>query len=357
MARKLRVLVDIGHPAHVHMFKNVIRILQQRGHHVLVLLMDKDNAGLLLRQNDIDHIRVGSSSPCLVKKLLTYAVYWSKVLRIAHRWKPDFFIGESSPSTYVSRLMGKTSIMLFQNEHAFLDMKTFMPTTDVVLASTSFSDRLPAGRTVRFPGNAAMMYLHPDYFTPVSGEELGIQGRYIVVRLVAWSATHDQGERGISRSELASFLRKLERFGRVVLSSEEALPEELEIYRMPVPPEDIHHVLANSIYHIGEGATMVMEAADLGVRSVYISTIRRGYLDDLEKEHGLVKCFNTLAEAEETIMEELDAVSGRNMPCSGFTDLNRLMVDLMEDHPGLFRRMRSRKWWEQPDLRSRYIFR
>jgi predicted glycosyltransferase len=38
----LRVLIDIGHPAHVHFFKNTIWNLEKKGHKVMVVSRDKD---------------------------------------------------------------------------------------------------------------------------------------------------------------------------------------------------------------------------------------------------------------------------------------------------------------------------
>jgi hypothetical protein len=40
----LKILIDIGHPAHVHFFRNAIRVLEGRGHDVKVTARDKGMA-------------------------------------------------------------------------------------------------------------------------------------------------------------------------------------------------------------------------------------------------------------------------------------------------------------------------
>lgn len=44
----MRVLVDIGHPGHVHFYKHAIWELQARGHEVLVSAREKDVTRALL---------------------------------------------------------------------------------------------------------------------------------------------------------------------------------------------------------------------------------------------------------------------------------------------------------------------
>ena len=46
----MRVLVDIGHPGHVHFYKHIIWKLQGQGHEVLVSARDKDVTLALLEQ-------------------------------------------------------------------------------------------------------------------------------------------------------------------------------------------------------------------------------------------------------------------------------------------------------------------
>jgi len=41
---KMKILIDIGHPAHVHLFRNLIKNLEHKGHFVLVTVKDIPSA-------------------------------------------------------------------------------------------------------------------------------------------------------------------------------------------------------------------------------------------------------------------------------------------------------------------------
>jgi len=40
----MKILIDMGHPAHVHSFRNAIREPEKQGHQVKVTVRDKDVA-------------------------------------------------------------------------------------------------------------------------------------------------------------------------------------------------------------------------------------------------------------------------------------------------------------------------
>ena len=47
----MRILIDIGHPAHVHMFRNFAHIMESKGNEVIFTLRDKDCEIYLLEKN------------------------------------------------------------------------------------------------------------------------------------------------------------------------------------------------------------------------------------------------------------------------------------------------------------------
>ena len=54
----MRILFDIGHPAHVHLFRNARRILQDRGHETVVVSRDKEVARDLAERSGTELIQV-----------------------------------------------------------------------------------------------------------------------------------------------------------------------------------------------------------------------------------------------------------------------------------------------------------
>ena len=52
----MKILFDMGHPAHVHFFKNTIWELEKKGHQVKVTARDKDVTIALLEAYGIAHV-------------------------------------------------------------------------------------------------------------------------------------------------------------------------------------------------------------------------------------------------------------------------------------------------------------
>lgn len=76
--------------------------------------------------------------------------------------------------------------------------------------------------------------------------------------------------------------------GKVYISSEAPLPDDLKTHAAPFRIEDIHHILAFAAMAGGESATMASEAAVLGVPALFISKAGRGYTSEQEDKYGLV---------------------------------------------------------------------
>jgi len=70
----MKILIDIGHPAHVHFFHHPIRLLQEEGHELLVTSRDKEMALELLDRLGVPHTPLsrhsGGGVSALVRELL-----------------------------------------------------------------------------------------------------------------------------------------------------------------------------------------------------------------------------------------------------------------------------------------------
>ena len=53
----MKILIDIGHPAHVHYFKNFIKIMNKKGHETLVVARNRDCIFELLKFENIQMLR------------------------------------------------------------------------------------------------------------------------------------------------------------------------------------------------------------------------------------------------------------------------------------------------------------
>ena len=54
----MRIIIDILHPAHVHVFKNFIWKMKEKRHQVLVTARDKDVALRLLEAYGIKYVKI-----------------------------------------------------------------------------------------------------------------------------------------------------------------------------------------------------------------------------------------------------------------------------------------------------------
>ena len=54
----LKIFIDIGHPAHVHYFRNSIKILKEKGHRFCITARDKDVTIQLMNEYEIDFFKM-----------------------------------------------------------------------------------------------------------------------------------------------------------------------------------------------------------------------------------------------------------------------------------------------------------
>ena len=283
----MKILIDIGHPAHVHYFRNFISIMKKKGHEFLIVARDKEVSLHLLKAYDIPFVPRGKGGKSLAGKLLYLIKADLIVLKHARKFKPDLFLSMGSTiAAHVSRLMGKPHIALDDTEHAKFDLLMYPPFTDAMLNPYPFFKDL-GKKQIRFQGFLEHCYLHPHYFTPDPGifSKLGIDPfeRYALVRFVSWKAGHDMGKARISNAFKTQLVEELRQHCRVFISSENTLSAELEKYKLPTLPEDLHHVLSFASLFVGEGATMASECALMGTPAIYINSLTVGYVTEEER--------------------------------------------------------------------------
>lgn len=299
----MNILIDIGHPAHVHYFRNFIRVMETEGHRFLVTARRKEVSQDLLKAYGIPFVDRGTGRDSMVGKFLYLPKADWILWREARRFKPDLFMSFSSPyAAQVSKLMGKPHIAFDDTEHAALGRLLYRPFTDVVLSPDSYRGE-PAPKQILFNGYMELLYLHPKRFTPPDdiSDLIPVPAgeRFVLLRFVSWNATHDKGHAGMSLANKRLAVARFSEHAHVLISSEGPLPEDLERYRIRIPPHRMHDVLAHAALFFGESATMASESAMLGTPAVYLDNDGRGYTDDLEKRYGLVANF-TESEADQS---------------------------------------------------------
>jgi predicted glycosyltransferase len=287
-------IFDIGHPAHVHYFKSLIKRLNANGHETLVFARDKECTHELLKSEGIPFVSRGTGKNSLTGKLL-YIIQTdlSLMMRLMGKRK-DVFIGFASPyAAHTAWIFRKRSITIDDTDKASLSHKLYLPFTSTVVTPVFFEKNL-GKKQVRFNSFMELSYLHPSVFKPVGDafQLLGIEQDtpYAIVRFVSWGANHDVGQRGMSTEEKRSVIDLLSNHYRVFISAEGELPPDLQPLRLRIGASELHTVLNRAQLYVGEGATMAAEACMLGVPAIYTNTLTAGTLHEMEKR-GLLRIF------------------------------------------------------------------
>lgn len=292
----MRVLFDIGHPAHVHLFRHGVASLERDGHRVLVTASEKEIATQLLREFGIPYVSLGRPGSSVAEKGARLALSTLNLLRIAARFRPDVLVAVSPVrAAPVAWALHRPCIGLDDTEHAELAHRLYMPFVTTLLTPECYE--LNHGKKqVRYAGYHELAYLHSKYFTPdpsVLGREGLTEGQpFSVVRFVSWQAAHDIGQGGFSHEGRLRLVQELSRYGRVLVSAERGIDPELADYSFRAPPNLIHHFLYYASVCATEGGTVASECAILGTPAVCMNTIRAGLQTELESRYGLVFNFH-----------------------------------------------------------------
>lgn len=286
----MRYLIDIGHPAHVHYFSNFARSVLDRGNELLFTCRDKDVTLSLLRHKGFNHINLGRPFKSIPGKLFGLVYFTIRILFVSLKYRPDMFLNATIYSAFVARITGKPHISI-EDTFNMEQVKLYLPFTSCVLTG-SYNHPDLGRKEVRYNGYHELLYLHPNYFSPDSNilKELGVDydQPYVIMRFVSWNASHDVGHQGISLANKIKAVEEFSRVARVFISSEKELPEEMERYRINIEPYRIHDAMAFCSLVFGESATMVSEAAMLGIPGVFLDNTGRYYTRDLQERYNLV---------------------------------------------------------------------
>ncbi len=306
----MRVLFDIVHPAQVHFFKHSIRLLQERGDSVLVTARRKDITIDLLRALEIEHTCISTKGANMAAMGAELIGRTFRLVNLARRFRPDVMVARVGHSIGIAgKLLGVPTVIYDDMEHARLQAAIGMTFATTICTGLGYF-RDFGRRQVRFQGPPVLSYLAPRYFTPDPEplRQAGIDPErpLIFIRTVSWKASHDVGRKGHSPLELSDAVGRLEKYGRVLISSEDPLPESLRAYANPVAVNRMHDLLAFCRVCLIEGGTMAEEAAVLGVPAICKNTYDFGYLRALESEYGLVFRPDSMDKALE-IAEEIVA--------------------------------------------------
>ncbi len=331
----MRILLDIGHPAHVHYFKNFYAIMMGKGHEFLITARKKEVSQELLEAYDMPYVNRGTGS----NKTMGKALYLPKanylIIVEALKFKPDLFLSFGSPyAAQVSFFLGKPHISFDDTENAKFAHKLYRPFTKQIFSPSAYKGE-KTNKQEFFNGYMELSYLSPKYFSPDPNvlEFINIQPqeKFVILRFVSWGATHDAGHSGVSEANKIKLVKEMSKHAKVFISSEAELNGPLKSYQIKIPPDKMHDILYYSTLFFGESATMASESAILGTYAIYLDDEGRGYTDELEKEYSLVENYTESTEDQEkAIGRAIELLTNDNLKAESIHKSKRLISEKID---------------------------
>ncbi|HNX65237.1 MAG TPA: DUF354 domain-containing protein [Bacteroidales bacterium] len=346
----MNILIDIGHPAHVHLYRNFIRIMQLRGHKVTVTVKNLKSAIDLLEGYGIPYIVLPSKGDTIIGKFFRQILFNFIVISLIYKNKIKIGLGSSITIAQVSRLTRMKSIIFDDDDDEVqpLFVKYAHPYADLIVSPDALKGKRKRTDTLYYAGYHELAYLHPATFTPdpTVPAKLGLKEgeRYFILRFNSFKAHHDINETGLSHSQKTELVRFFEKHGRVFISTEGETDHEFIDRRLNISPMDIHSLIYYAYMFIGDSQTMTTEASVLGTPALRCNTFagRIASMDEMEKKYGLTYSFlpknfqELIIKAEELInMPDLKTEWGkrRDAMLKDKIDVTSFMVDLVENFP------------------------
>lgn len=290
----MNILIDIGHPAHVHLFKCLAESLSSHGHRLFYSVREIPVAQRLMEHYGMTpYLNLGKKMDGMLGKAGTVFSQDAQLLRFVRKNHIDIGLSSGIVLSHVAKLTRMKAFMFDDDDDAAepLVVKYGHPLSDVVLTPQCI--RRKTKHAVYYAGTHELAYLHPSRFTP-DPEVLHRAGledgeRFFIMRFVALKGHHDVGQTGLSIEQKIALLNLLKRHGRVIITAERTLEPTFEPYRLPVPPEEIHSLMAFSAMLVGDSQTMTSEAAIMGVPALKCNTFagRLSVPNMLEQQYGL----------------------------------------------------------------------
>ncbi len=358
----MKILIDIGHPAHVHYFKNFTIKMQEKGHVVIFTCRDKEIVVSLLQHYGFKFFNFGKPYKSSLGKIFGLFYFSLRLFLVALKQNPDIYINATIYSAIVAWIMGKPHISL-EDTYNMEQVRLYSPFTSCIL--TGDYEHPPMGKKeIKYAGYQELLYLHPNEFKPDKNiyKTLGIyeDEKFVIIRFVSWNASHDKGHKGISFENKVRALRIFEKYAKVFISSEKELPIELKPFQIKIAPEKIHDAIAFSSLLFGESSTMAEEAAILGVPSIYMYNGSTFYTQHLEKEYGLIYNFSesesdqefAIKKGEELLQSTMTQNKwniNRNKMLQDKIDVTAFLVWFIENYPQSVKIMK-----ENPDYQYNF---
>jgi predicted glycosyltransferase len=365
----MNILIQLGHPAHFHLYKNTIKNLQRDGHQVYILIKTKDILEQLLIDAGLPYVNIYSK----VRKKSKFAIIKATLTRLWRitlftlRHHIDLLTGSSTEIAQVGWLLRRHSVILGEDDAAIIPefISLAKPFMDSYLAPAACNMGKLEHRVTKYQGYQKLAYLHPNCFTPnriIASKYVDLDRPYFILRFTNLRAYHDlhAAATGITTEIARKIISLLEPKGKVYITSERKLESELENYRLSINPLDIHHVLSYCSIYIGDSQSMAVESALLGVPNIRFNDFvgKIGVLNELENKYHLTigipasnpeTLYKTLGEMLRNHHLKEEYQERRSIMLKDVIDVNAFYTWFFENYPASKKKMK-----DNPDYQLKF---
>lgn len=301
----MKIAFDITHPADVHQFRNCISEIENLGHSVKITARNTTSVKKLLQDFHLDFELRGSSHGAIQRIVNILPIVLELYLSLKS-FEPDLIVGSSGNLyvPFVAKLFGIKSVIFDDTEHTRVQNMLTFPFADYICTPDCYKLHL-GKKQIRYNGSKELAYLHPNYFTMngqllkhdlqhcildeqnlTVNDQLTAEKRIILIRLVAWKASHDLAKKSlINWTYVISSLKKK----AVVLVVSETNNKNTVRSNVDIAATKFHELISIADIVISEGATTAAEAAVLGKPVFYCNKLPLGYIDEYDQKYGLIR--------------------------------------------------------------------
>jgi len=348
-----RLLIDVGHPAHVHLFNELASVLALKGWDILFTLREKGESKALLIAYKLPLIAYGHSENKPISKIFSVIGKCIDLNKIFKSFQPTLSISHGSFYLSLVSWYNNTPNITLEDTGNMEQILLYLPFTQTILTPNSYHHD-HGKKQIRYNS------FHEAAYINVVAEKNrrqnhGYKPNVILIRLVDWTATHDIGHHGLSIETILELLKLGDEETEFKILSEKSLPVELKNYELFIAPDQLHEYLLRVKLYIGEGATLASECAIMGIPTIYVNPLKAGVIDE-KIDAGLMYHFVTDLEVLKKVKELLNdpniLMKHQNAVADfyrGKIDLTAFLVWFIENYPTSARIMK-----ENPDYQYNF---
>jgi predicted glycosyltransferase len=344
--RQINALFCINTPAQAYAWQHVVENLIRKGHKVRILARDYGSTAEILESVGL-HAYTFRPIKKNYLRLFDIIVHLYNGLKVSSGFSPTIIIGFGVDAAFTAGLLRKPCIVFTDSEPMPVQRFFIKLLASAIVTPRCFKKDL-GKKHVRIEGYKELAYLHPNYFEPDPSifKELGLakDEKYVILRFNVFDAVHDIGRHGFPISDQFRLVNELRKYAHMFISPEGSLPAELEVYRLPITYERIHHALYYSQLLVTDTQTMTTEAAVLGTPAVrcnnFVGSNDMGNFSELEQKYDLIYSFR---DSEQAIRKATELIKQpelkkqwagkRQKLIEDKIDVTQFLVDFITNYP------------------------